>query len=125
MRANLAPKSLLVPRFQLAIVLPQHALQPLRSEPGSLPQLCRRWLQKRVRVQRVALRMLARGNIEAETCSNQRTARLWIGIRGQHPSFVAAVAQRVHQARQVELDLEALEVDQRLQLPLRGRRWHV
>ncbi len=58
-----------------------------------------------MRVERVVLNVDALGEIEAEAGADERLRGLGIGISGEHPAFVALVAQDVHQGVDVELDV--------------------
>ena len=64
-------------------------------------------------IKRVALRVLGCRNIETESRADQRAAGFGIGIGGQHPAFMPAVAKDTHQTAQAELDVRILEVEQR------------
>src|SRR5450631_15435 len=115
MGLDLPAKVLLLPSLQFPIVLLEYGLQSRRIQPCRLPQLRARWLDKRMRVERVALHVLRRLNVQTESRAYQRPAGLGIGIRRQHPAFMPAVAQHTHQALESELDIGIRDVKQRLQ----------
>src|SRR5664279_583744 len=114
MSLDLLAKLFLLPCVQIAIELVEYVLQPCRIKPRRLPQLSRGRIKVEQGIERVALYMLGRLNVEAESRANKRTAGFGIGIGRQHPAFVAAVAKDTHQAVQVELDVGVFEVNQGL-----------
>src|SRR5271165_6703992 len=99
MGPDLLAKVLLLPCLQLTIVLVEYRLQPLRIKPCCLPQLSRGRLKKGMGIERVALYVLGRWNIETESRSDQRAAGFGVGIGRQHPAFMSAVSKGVHQGR--------------------------
>src|SRR5664280_2814730 len=109
MSLDLLAKLFLLPCVQIAIELVEYVLQPCR-----LPQLSRGRFKEEMGIERVALYMLGRRNVETESRANKRTAGFGIGIGRQHPAFVAAVAKDTHQAGQAELDVGVFEVKQGL-----------
>src|SRR5450755_3120349 len=114
MGLDLLAKVFLLPGLQFPIVLLKYGLQSRRIQACRLPQLSARWLDKRMRVKRVALHVLGRLNVQTESRADQRPAGLGIGIRRQHPTFMPAVAQHTHQALESELDIGIRNVKQRL-----------
>lgn len=58
--------------------------------------------------------MLALGQIEAEACADERAAGFRIGIGGEDPALVAAIAEEVHEVGEAEPDLGRAEVEQGL-----------
>src|SRR5664280_1064062 len=136
MSLDLLAKLFLLPCVQIAIELVEYVLQPCRIKPRRLPQLSGGGLKEGMGIERIALYMLGRLNIETKSRTNKRTASFGIGIGRQHPAFVAAVAKDIHQAVQAELDVGVFEVEQglgcqrewvmssrRQSLRRKGRRW--
>src|SRR5271157_5774735 len=113
MSLDLAAKVFLLPGLQIAIVLVKYDLQPCRIKSCRLPQLSAGGLDEGIGVERVALWVLRRLNIETESRANKRPAGFGIGISRQHPAFMPAVAKDVHQAFEFELDVGIPEVKQR------------
>src|SRR5271165_1730733 len=110
----LPAKVFLLPRLQIAIVLVKNDLQASRIKSCCLPQLSAGGLDEHMRVERVALWVLRRLNIETESRTNKRPAGFGIGISRQHPALMPAVTKDIHQALKFELDVGVLEVKQRL-----------
>ena len=104
--------SLVAPGGQIVVELIENLLEKSGVEAGGLPQLRRGRLDEGVRVERVGLRMLALGKIEAEAGSDERPAGFGVGIRNENPAFMAAVAEQVHEIAEAELDVGGLKVDQ-------------
>lgn len=112
---NLALEISLAPCRQIVVELVEYGLKSLRIESGRLPKLGAGRLEERSGIERIGLRVISNGKIEAETGANQRAAGFGIGISGKHPAFMLGVAKRAHQAPEVELDVGVLEVEQRLE----------
>ncbi len=65
-----------------------------------------------MRIQRIALGVFGRLDIETEPRANQRPRRFRVGIGSEHPAFMAMIAKDIHQAQQAELDIGVLEVEE-------------
>ncbi len=93
------------PCICIAVKLVEDLLQPIRRKPRSLPKLSGRWLNERVRIERVTLGVHGRLDVKTEPCPNEWPACNRVGIGCQHPTFMLMVAQDLHQAPKAELDV--------------------
>jgi hypothetical protein len=83
-------------------------------EAGGLPEFRRRGFEECVGIEGIGLGMRALGEIEAEAGSDERAAGLRVGIGGEDPAFVTAIAEEVHQIRKAELHVGGAEVEERM-----------
>jgi hypothetical protein len=109
------------PGICIPVKLIEDLLQPIRGEPGGLPELSRRRLDEQVRIKWIALRVRCCLDIQTETRPDKRPASRRIRISGHHPTFVLMVAKDIHQAVKAELDVSVPEIQQILRFISRWR----
>ena len=99
------------PGVEIAVEAVEDPLQAVYIETGGLPQLRGGRFDKGMGIETIELGMVGRQDIETKSCPNQRLAGSWVRISRQHPALVVPIAQDIHQARQVELDVRVFEVE--------------
>jgi hypothetical protein len=102
------------PQRRMFAELSQYPLQPRGVQSRGPPEFGRGRLEERMRIEWIALQVLPCRQVKTHPGSDQRPLGLRVGIRRQHPSLMAAIAERVHQLAHVELHLRVFEVAQQL-----------
>jgi hypothetical protein len=71
-------------------------------EACGLPEVGRGRLKEAVGIERIGLRMRARGEVEANARADEGLGGFGVGIGGEDPAFVAAIAEDLHEVTDVE-----------------------
>src|SRR5271165_911920 len=103
MRLDFLAIVLLLPCFQVTVELVEYPLQALQIKPCGLPQLGRGGLDERMRIRGIVLAVLTCLNVETESRADKRPTGFRVRISRQHPAFVPAIPEYLHQALQAEL----------------------
>lgn len=101
------------PQRRIGMEVVEDLLETRGIKSRSLPELGGRRLDKRVGIEGIGLGVRALRQIEAEAGADKGASGSGIGIGGQNPAFMTAVAQQVHQIGKIELHAGGAKGEQR------------